>query len=105
MALQFACIVDMPRTGGSSKVDKGKGKGTGKGKKSNVSGAQGDDEGGANVKGGSASVVLEAVTRRESSLALFHLMGKVLYNKRESPFLLSLTLGCARDVTCRFSHR
>ena len=29
-----------------------------------------------------AKVVLEAVTRRESSLALFHLMGKVLYNKR-----------------------
>ncbi|KAF7973610.1 hypothetical protein HWV62_14780 [Athelia sp. TMB] len=30
-----------------------------------------------------AKVVLEAVTRRESSLALFHLMGKVLYNKRK----------------------
>jgi cell cycle checkpoint protein len=86
MALQFACIVDMPRTG-SSTVDKGKGRGTGKGKKSKVGGARGDDEGGANIKGGSASVVLEAVTRRESSLALFHLMGKVLYNKRESPFL------------------
>ena len=28
------------------------------------------------------SVVLEAVTRREQSLALFHLLGKVLYNKR-----------------------
>ncbi|KAF8811191.1 hypothetical protein BYT27DRAFT_7221588 [Phlegmacium glaucopus] len=28
-------------------------------------------------------VVLEAVTRREQSLALFHLLGKVLYNKRK----------------------
>lgn len=27
-------------------------------------------------------VVLESVTRREQSLVLFHLMGKVLYNKR-----------------------
>lgn len=27
------------------------------------------------------SLVLEAVTRREQSLALFHLLGKVLYNK------------------------
>jgi len=35
------------------------------------------------VKSGGAKVVLEAITRRESSLALFHLMGKVLYNKRE----------------------
>ena len=26
--------------------------------------------------------ILEAVTRREQSLALFHLVGKVLYNKR-----------------------
>ena len=37
----------------------------------------------------SARVVLESVTRREQSLALFHLMGKVLYNKRWCfPFLL-----------------
>lgn len=28
------------------------------------------------------TIVLEAVTRREQSLALFHLIGKVLYNKR-----------------------
>lgn len=33
------------------------------------------------------TVVLEAVTRREQSLALFHLLGKVLYNKRPSFFL------------------
>lgn len=31
-------------------------------------------------------VVLESVTRREQSLALFHLMGKVLYNKRKCLF-------------------
>jgi cell cycle checkpoint protein len=29
-----------------------------------------------------AAAVLESVTRREQSLVLFHLMGKVLYNKR-----------------------
>jgi cell cycle checkpoint protein len=33
-----------------------------------------------NTKG--ARLVVEAVTRREQSLALFHLIGKVLYNKR-----------------------
>ena len=32
--------------------------------------------------GRSAAVVLESVTRREQSLVLFHLLGKVLYNKR-----------------------
>jgi len=29
-----------------------------------------------------STIVLEAVTRREQSLALFHLLGKVMYNKR-----------------------
>jgi cell cycle checkpoint protein len=39
-------------------------------------------------KGGSESVAfMEAITRRESSLALFHLIGKVMYNKRKSLFL------------------
>ncbi|KAG8903931.1 Cell cycle checkpoint protein rad17 [Tulasnella sp. 403] len=55
MALQFACIVDLPT----------KGKGKAKGKKSK------------SVRG-----VLEAMTRREQSLALFHIIGKLLYNKR-----------------------
>ncbi|PPQ88176.1 hypothetical protein CVT25_005141 [Psilocybe cyanescens] len=32
---------------------------------------------------GAQRAVLEAVTRREQSLALFHLLGKVLYNKRK----------------------
>jgi len=42
------------------------------------------------------TVVLEAVTRREQSLALFHLLGKVLYNKRPSfPYpLTTLQLIC-----------
>lgn len=31
-----------------------------------------------------ATLILEATTRREQSLALFHLIGKVLYNKRQS---------------------
>ena len=50
MALQFACIVEIP------------------GQKSK----------------GPNTFVMEAVTRREQSLALFHLLGKVLYNKSES---------------------
>ena len=46
--------------------------------------------GGRKRKGGDkhAAVVLESVTRREQSLVLFHLMGKVLYNKRNFLFLL-----------------
>ncbi|KAF9043051.1 Rad17 cell cycle checkpoint protein-domain-containing protein [Panaeolus papilionaceus] len=31
-----------------------------------------------------SALVMEAVTRREQSLALFHLLGKVLYNKRKN---------------------
>jgi cell cycle checkpoint protein len=34
------------------------------------------------TKGREARLVMESVTRREQSLALFHLIGKVLYNKR-----------------------
>ncbi|KAJ7717210.1 hypothetical protein B0H16DRAFT_1476232 [Mycena metata] len=57
MALQFSCV---PTLGGSSvKAARKKG-------------------GGA---GGGAKLVLEAVTRREQSLTLFHFMGRVLYNK------------------------
>ncbi|KAK7055293.1 Rad17-domain-containing protein [Favolaschia claudopus] len=54
MALQFSCIVEPP---------------SGKGRRKSSS---------ANAK-----LVLEAVTRREQSLHLFHLIGKVLYNKRK----------------------
>lgn len=35
------------------------------------------------TKGREATIIMESVTRREQSLALFHLVGKVLYNKRE----------------------
>ena len=59
MALQFACTPTAPS--GKSKT---------KDKKSR--------------KVSDARAVLEAVTRREQSLALFHLVGKVLYNKRTS---------------------
>ncbi|KAG8998506.1 Cell cycle checkpoint protein rad17 [Tulasnella sp. 427] len=58
MALQFACVVDLEGVGG------GKGRG-------------GKRKGGKGAKG-----VLEAITQREQSLALFHLLGKLLYNKR-----------------------
>ncbi|KAF8908184.1 Rad17 cell cycle checkpoint protein-domain-containing protein [Gymnopilus junonius] len=60
MALQFACITD------SSATQKQKGK------------KKGGKNGGA-----PASVLMEAITRREQSLVLFHLLGKVLYNKRK----------------------
>ncbi|TBU21777.1 P-loop containing nucleoside triphosphate hydrolase protein [Dichomitus squalens] len=42
-------------------------------------GAKGSKKG----KGLSATVMLETVTRREQSLALFHLLGKIMYNKRK----------------------
>ncbi|KAF9531359.1 Rad17 cell cycle checkpoint protein-domain-containing protein [Crepidotus variabilis] len=50
MALQFACIVEMP---------------------------------GRKKKNQATKMVMEAVTRREQTLAMFHLLGKVLYNKRK----------------------
>ncbi|KAI1798450.1 P-loop containing nucleoside triphosphate hydrolase protein [Ganoderma leucocontextum] len=40
-------------------------------------------KGSKKAKGPSATVMLEAVTRREQSLALFHLLGKIMYNKRK----------------------
>ncbi|KAF7368901.1 Rad17-domain-containing protein [Mycena venus] len=54
MALQFSCVVEMP----GSKARK-------------------------MSSGSSTKQVLEAVTRREQSLHLFHLIGRVLYNKRK----------------------
>ncbi|TCD62712.1 Cell cycle checkpoint protein rad17 [Steccherinum ochraceum] len=60
MALQFACVA------GSSLT---KPKGRGKAKKSNAI--------------PESRALLEAVSRREQSLALFHLVGKLLYNKRK----------------------
>ena len=56
MALQFACNAEQPAKPGRKN---------------------------AKGKGPSAAVMLEAVTRREQSLALFHLLGKIMYNKRE----------------------
>ncbi|CDO73910.1 hypothetical protein BN946_scf185016.g67 [Trametes cinnabarina] len=60
MALQFACIAG---TNSTQKAIKGAKRGK--------------------AQGPSARVMLEAVTRREQSLALFHLLGKVMYNKRK----------------------
>ena len=61
MALQFACTAD--------RADK-------PGRK------------GAKSKGPSATAMIEAITRREQSLALFHLLGKIMYNKRARWFPL-----------------
>ena len=74
MALQFACVVDLPASsmGSKGKVTR---KTVGKTKKT------------TNVR-----AVLESVTRREQSLVLFHLMGKILYNKRQSSVLCSCGL-------------
>ncbi|THH00552.1 hypothetical protein EW145_g7063 [Phellinidium pouzarii] len=61
MALQFSCILDGSIHHGKGRPLKGKSKNTGINSRS----------------------LMEAVTRREQALALFHLMGKVLYNKRK----------------------
>lgn len=55
MALQFACTL-----GGNSATKRRKGRDL------------------------DAATILESVTRREQSLVLFHLLGKLLYNKRMS---------------------
>lgn len=51
-------------------------------------------------------VVTEAVTRREQSLALFHLIGKVLYNKRKpissSPGMTYLNPLVRQRRSCQF---
>ncbi|KAI0327719.1 Rad17-domain-containing protein [Cubamyces sp. BRFM 1775] len=73
MALQFACTADST----SRKSTKGSKK-TGK------------------TQGPSARVMLEAVTRREQSLALFHLLGKIMYNKRKGD--PSSSSASAKDV-------
>ncbi|KAI0916087.1 hypothetical protein AcV7_007186 [Taiwanofungus camphoratus] len=61
MALQFACVAKASPVSRPNKAGKRR-KGGG---------------------GPEARVILEAVTRREQSLALFHLLGKVFYNKRK----------------------
>lgn len=33
-------------------------------------------------RGAGSTAIMEAITKRESSLALFHLIGRILYNKR-----------------------
>ena len=68
MALQFACVIDLPASSMGSK---------GKVARKTVGGTK---------KTTNARAVLEAVTRREQSLVLFHLMGKILYNKRQCRF-------------------
>lgn len=56
---------------------------------------------GAKKKRVQANVVMESVTRREQSLALFHLIGKVLYNKRSLPSSIHCTsLTMLREGRC-----
>jgi cell cycle checkpoint protein len=66
MALQFACIVDV---GASAS----KGSSSSKASKKKTSGNPKD----------AMKAVLASVTRREQSLELFHLIGKVMFNKRQ----------------------
>lgn len=75
MALEFVCVVTLP-----VKVA-GKGK-----RRGNTTGREG------------ARAALEVVTRREQSLVLFHLMGKILYNKRKYPLY---HLFVTADEICR----
>ncbi|KAG9313631.1 Rad17 cell cycle checkpoint protein-domain-containing protein [Chiua virens] len=81
MALQFACVVDLPASSLKSK---------GKATRKTVSGTK---------KTTNVRVVLEAITRREQSLVLFHLMGKILYNKRkfDPPASHLSTKGAAKE--------
>jgi cell cycle checkpoint protein len=72
MALQFACTADAI----SAKAKPGKRKSP-------------DDE---TATKESTRAFLECITRREHSLALFHLLGKVFYNKRTSPQVVPLLL-------------
>ena len=67
-ALQFACVVDLPVSSLKSKGKVARKNGGGTKRTTNV------------------HAVLEVVTRREQSLVLFHLMGKILYNKRRCRF-------------------
>ncbi|KAI0368564.1 Rad17-domain-containing protein [Pilatotrama ljubarskyi] len=64
MALQFACTAE-----NSSRT--------------RIKPAKGSSKRAGKTQGPSARVMLEAVTRREQSLALFHLLGKIMYNKRK----------------------
>ena len=63
MALQFATMSPIGQLGLDSQL---KGKGKGRGRKTSAP----------------SRALMEVVTRREQSLALFHLIGKLLYNKR-----------------------
>lgn len=60
MALQFACTTTSAKE--PSSISKSKAK-----------------AGSLNARG-----LLEVISRREQNLALFHLLGKILYNKRQS---------------------
>ncbi|KDQ11559.1 hypothetical protein BOTBODRAFT_189751 [Botryobasidium botryosum FD-172 SS1] len=62
MTLQFACIVDLPGSGGAKR-----GKGGKLSKRAKAEATRG---------------ILASITQREQSLVLFHLLGKLLYNKR-----------------------
>ena len=66
MALQFACIAPLRLKSSKSKTKASRSRNA--------------------ATGNGSLAVLEAVTRREQSLVLFHLMGKLLYNKRVSAY-------------------
>ncbi len=65
MALQFACVVEAPVS------KKGRAKGP---------------------RGTSTRAMLEVITKRENSLVLFHLLGKILYNKRGFSIVMCVRL-------------
>ncbi|KAG8957192.1 Cell cycle checkpoint protein rad17 [Tulasnella sp. 419] len=71
MALQFACVINLPGKKGSNPKSKSKA--------AKVAAISAKGMQVINYRG---VLALEAMTRREQSLALFHLLGKILYNKR-----------------------
>lgn len=50
-------------------------------------------------RGSGSTVLMEAITRRESSLALFHLIGRVLYNKRMFVFFSTWVIRLRADMS------
>lgn len=90
MALQFACVVDLPST-------KGKGKGKAKAKDRGAAKGVYVPRLESQSRHTETSFRLEAITRREQSLALFHLLGKLMYNKRKHLVLCPVLL-CNRSL-------
>ena len=79
MALQFACVASSSLSASSNVKGKSKAK---------INNNSANKKAAPNMTAGT----LVSVTNREQSLQLFHLLGKLLYNKRKLPLQSPLTL-------------